>query len=51
MPEAPDPYRQGRFTDSDLVSLICPQPLLVEQGKADGIAWWPMISLYRWDWW
>jgi dienelactone hydrolase len=31
------------FTDSDLVSLICPRPLLVEQGKADGIAWWPML--------
>ena len=31
------------FTDSDLVSLICPRPLLVEQGKADGIAWWPMM--------
>ena len=31
------------FTDSDLASLICPRPLLVEQGKADGIAWWPMV--------
>ncbi|MFT5368167.1 MAG: dienelactone hydrolase [Candidatus Latescibacterota bacterium] len=31
------------FTDSDLSSLICPRPLLVEQGKADGIAWWPMM--------
>jgi dienelactone hydrolase len=31
------------FTDSDLVSLICPVPLLVEQGKADGIGWWPMM--------
>jgi dienelactone hydrolase len=31
------------FTDSDLVSLVCPRPLLVEQGKADGIAWWPML--------
>jgi dienelactone hydrolase len=31
------------FTDSDLVSLICPRPLLIEQGKADGIAWWPQI--------
>lgn len=31
------------FTDSDLVSLICPRPLLVEQGKADGIGWWPMM--------
>jgi dienelactone hydrolase len=31
------------FTDSDLASLICPRALLVEQGKADGIAWWPMM--------
>lgn len=31
------------FTDSDLASLICPRPLLIEQGKADGIAWWPMV--------
>jgi dienelactone hydrolase len=31
------------FTDSDLVSLICPRPLMIEQGKADGIAWWPMM--------
>jgi hypothetical protein len=31
------------FTDSDLASLICPRPLLIEQGKADGIAWWPQM--------
>ena len=31
------------FTDSDIVSLICPRPLLIEQGKADGIAWWPQM--------
>ena len=31
------------FTDSDLASLICPRALLVEQGKADGIAWWPQM--------
>ena len=31
------------FTDSDLASLICPRPLLVEQGKADNVAWWPMM--------
>jgi len=31
------------FTDSDLASLICPRPMLVEQGKADGIAWWPQM--------
>lgn len=32
------------FTDSDLASLICPRPLFVEQGKADGIAWWPQVQ-------
>jgi predicted esterase len=31
------------FTDSDLVSLICPRPVLIETGKADGIAWWPQV--------
>ena len=31
------------FTDSDLASLICPRPLFIEQGKADGIAWWPQV--------
>ncbi len=31
------------FTDSDVVSLICPRPLLVQTGKADGIAWWPQV--------
>ena len=31
------------FTDSDLACLICPRPLLVEQGKADSIAWWPLM--------
>ncbi|MEK7407340.1 MAG: hypothetical protein AAB225_19875 [Acidobacteriota bacterium] len=29
------------FTDSDVVSLICPRPLMVQTGKKDGIAWWP----------
>ncbi len=31
------------FTDSDLVSLICPRPLMSQTGKADGIAWWPWV--------
>ncbi len=31
------------FTDSDTVSLICPRPLLIQTGKADGIAWWPQV--------
>ena len=31
------------FSDSDLASLICPRPMLIEQGKADGIAWWPLM--------
>jgi len=31
------------FTDSDVVSLIAPRPLLVQTGKKDGIAWWPQV--------
>lgn len=31
------------FTDSDVVSLICPRPLLVQTGKRDRIAWWPQV--------
>jgi hypothetical protein len=31
------------FTDSDVASLICPRPLLVQTGKKDGIAWWPQV--------
>jgi dipeptidyl aminopeptidase/acylaminoacyl peptidase len=29
------------FADHDLVSLICPRPLLIHHGKKDGIAHWP----------
>jgi len=32
------------FTDSDLVSLICPRPFMSQTGKADGIAWWPFVA-------
>lgn len=32
------------FGDSDIVSLICPRPLQVQMGKADGIAWWPLAA-------
>jgi len=31
------------FTDSDIVSLICPRPLMIQAGKCDGIAWWPFL--------
>ena len=31
------------FTDSDVVSLICPRPLLVQTGKKDRIAHWPQV--------
>lgn len=31
------------FTDSDVMSLILPRPLLVQTGKKDGIAWWPQV--------
>lgn len=31
------------FTDADVVSLICPRPLLVQTGKEDKIAHWPQV--------
>ena len=31
------------FSDSDLLSLICPRPVMVQTGKCDGIAWWPYV--------
>jgi hypothetical protein len=31
------------FTDHDVVSLICPRPLLIQHGKRDLIAWWPQV--------
>ncbi len=30
-------------TDYDVVSLICPRPLLIQTGKKDGIAWWEQV--------
>ena len=32
-----------QFTDSDVASLICPRPLMIQTGKKDRIAWWPMV--------
>jgi len=32
------------FSDSDLVSLICPRPLMIQTGKGDMIAWWPLVQ-------
>jgi hypothetical protein len=31
------------FSDDDVVSLICPRPLLIQTGKKDGIAYWPQV--------
>ena len=31
------------FADHDLLSLICPRPILIQCGKSDGIAWWPQV--------
>ena len=31
------------FTDNDVVSLICPRPLLIQHGKQDRIAYWPQV--------
>jgi hypothetical protein len=33
----------SEFTDSDVVSLICPRPLQIQYGKKDRIAWWPQV--------
>ncbi|MGI5819777.1 MAG: alpha/beta hydrolase [Armatimonadota bacterium] len=32
------------FTDADLISLICPRPVMAQTGKCDGIAWWPWVE-------
>ena len=32
------------FTDHDVVSLICPRPLLIHHGKSDRIAHWPQVQ-------
>lgn len=32
------------FSDSDLISLICPRPVMSQTGKADAIAWWPFVE-------
>jgi dipeptidyl aminopeptidase/acylaminoacyl peptidase len=31
------------FSDYDVVSLICPRPLLIHHGKSDRIAHWPQV--------
>lgn len=31
------------FTDSDVISLICPRPIQIQHGKKDGIAHWPQV--------
>ena len=33
----------SEFSDYDVVSLICPRPLLVQHGKKDNIAYWPQV--------
>lgn len=33
-----------QFSDHDLVSLICPRPLLIQHGKQDRIAYWPQVQ-------
>ena len=33
----------SEFTDHDMVSLICPRPLLIQHGKKDRIAHWPQV--------
>ena len=37
------------FSDSDLLSLICPRPVMVQAGKCDGIAWHPfLVEEFEW---
>lgn len=31
------------YSDADVASLICPRPLMIQTGKKDGIAWWPLV--------
>ena len=39
------PLRFGTpaYSDADVASLICPRPLMIQTGKKDGIAWWPLV--------
>jgi len=32
----------GGFDDSELLALICPRAVQVQQGRADSIGWWPL---------
>jgi hypothetical protein len=32
------------FGDSDLISLICPRPMLIQSGRGDAIGWWPWLE-------
>ncbi|MCC6456142.1 MAG: hypothetical protein IT328_14405 [Caldilineaceae bacterium] len=32
------------FGDSDLLSLICPRPMLIQAGRGDSISWWPWLE-------
>jgi dienelactone hydrolase len=32
------------FDDSDLISLICPRPMLIQSGRGDSIGWWPWLE-------
>ena len=33
---------KGGFTDSNVLSLICPRALQIQEGKADKCGWWPL---------
>ena len=36
------PNQANRFSDADVVSMICPRPVLIEQGREDKVVHWPM---------
>ena len=38
------PHWLREFGDSDVASLICPRPHQIQTGKADAIAWAPMVA-------
>ena len=42
--------RKTEFSDSDLLGLVCPRPLLLQNGQADATAWWPQVPAGCAEW-
>lgn len=32
----------GGFSDAEMLAMSCPRPVQIQQGRADGIGWWPL---------